>query len=51
MAAVVRRARILFKGLFDVVKHGETIKLFVGDLDSEELESFCNKEQDDPDVG
>ncbi|CAM9902765.1 unnamed protein product, partial [Laminaria digitata] len=38
------------EGLSDVVKHGETIKLFVGDLDRKEVESFCYQEQANPQV-
>ncbi|CAM9290873.1 unnamed protein product [Laminaria digitata] len=35
-------------GLAEVVKHGATVKLFVGDLDGEEVESFCNEQRDHP---
>lgn len=34
-----------------MVRHAETIKLFVGDLDRNEVESFCDKEQASPQVG
>lgn len=40
-----------YQGLSDVVKHGETIRLFVGELDRMEVKSFCYKEQADPEVG
>ena len=38
------------QGFSDVVRHGETIKMFVGDVDRDEVESFCDQKQAVPQV-
>lgn len=45
-----RRALHSPQGLSDVVKHGETIKLFIGDVNREEVETFCKEERAIPQV-
>eukprot|EP00904_Undaria_pinnatifida_P005091 jgi/Undpi1/1711/HiC_scaffold_11.g05101.m1 len=37
-------------GFSDVVRHGETIKMFVGDVDRDEVESFCDQKQAVPQI-
>lgn len=38
------------QGLSEVVKHGETMRIFVGNVNEEELQSFVNEERLVPEV-
>lgn len=45
------RAHLCFnQGFPEVVRHGETIKLFTGTADPEELESFLSQKMPRPEV-
>ncbi|CAM9640330.1 unnamed protein product [Laminaria digitata] len=37
-------------GLSDLVKHGETIRIYVGDVNKEEVDSFCNQKRPIPQI-
>lgn len=39
------------QGFAEIVKHGETVKLFLGNVGPDEVESFCNQEIPRPQVG